>query len=126
MVLALLANYSGFLFCRLYRATPGAVLFGDIGFKAAGSMGRNLVYVTIYSLDAIQCVLLHLAATQSLRHIFPADGMPSIWQAGAAVVVIASVLVPVYLQDKSTLDVYFCIVNSLLGLSKSYYPIIYS
>ena len=71
-------------------------------------MGRNLVYVTIYSLDAIQCVLLHLAATQSLRHVFPADGMPTIWQAGAAVVVIASVLVQVYCQDESALDVKQC------------------
>ena len=95
VVLALLANYSGFLFCRLYRATPGAVLFGDIGFKAAGQLGRNLVYVTIYSLDATQCVLLHLAATQSLRHIFPADGMPPVWKAGALVVVIACSLVQV-------------------------------
>ena len=95
VVLALLANYSGFLFCRLFRATPGAVLFGDIGFKAAGSFGRNIVYATIYSLDATQCVILHLAATQSLRHIFPGEAMPSIWQAGAAVVVIACILVQV-------------------------------
>ena len=95
VVLALLANYSGFLFCRLFRATPGAVLFGDIGFKAAGSFGRNIVYATIYSLDATQCVILHLAATQSLRHIFPGDAMPSIWQAGAVVVVIACILVQV-------------------------------
>ena len=95
VVLALLANYSGFLFCRLYRSTPGAVLFGDIGYKAAGSLGRNLVYATIYSLDATQCVILHLAASQSLRHIFPGDWMPSLWQCGAAIVPIACIMVQV-------------------------------
>ena len=43
------------------------MLFGDIGYKAAGSFGRNIVYVIIYSLDATRCVILHLAASQSLR-----------------------------------------------------------
>ena len=71
------------------------VLFGDIGFKAAGSFGRNIVYVIIYSLDATRCVILHLAAAQSLRHIFPIDSRPPVWQCGAAVLVAASALVQV-------------------------------
>lgn len=72
-----------------------AVLFGDIGYAAAGSLGRNLVYAIIYSLDATRCVILHLAAAQSLRHIFPEDSMPPLWQCGAGVLVIAALLVQV-------------------------------
>ena len=30
--------------------------------------GRTLVYWTVYSLDATRCIILHLAATQSLQH----------------------------------------------------------
>ena len=30
--------------------------------------GRNLVYFVVYSLDATRCIILHLAATQSLQH----------------------------------------------------------
>jgi vesicular inhibitory amino acid transporter len=30
--------------------------------------GRLLVYWTVYSLDATRCIILHLAATQSLQH----------------------------------------------------------
>jgi vesicular inhibitory amino acid transporter len=30
--------------------------------------GRSLVYWTVYSLDATRCIILHLAATQSLQH----------------------------------------------------------
>ncbi len=41
-----------------------AVLLGDIGAAAAGRAGRVLVYLTIYSLDATRCAILHLAATQ--------------------------------------------------------------
>ena len=30
--------------------------------------GRSLVYFVVYSLDATRCIILHLAATQSLQH----------------------------------------------------------
>ncbi|MEW5297296.1 MAG: hypothetical protein WDW36_000513 [Sanguina aurantia] len=101
LALALLTVYSGFMFSRLYSAVPGTVLFGDIGHKAAGSLGRNVVYAVIYSLDATRCVILHLAASESLRHIFPEDasgsGMiggqrPPLWQCGLVVLVLALVL----------------------------------
>ena len=72
-----------------------SVLFGDIGFKAAGSFGRNIVYIIIYSLDATRCVILHLAASQSLRHIFPVESRPPVWQCGAIVLIGASLLVQV-------------------------------
>ncbi len=32
------------------------------------AQGRTLVYWTVYSLDATRCIILHLAATQSLQH----------------------------------------------------------
>ena len=72
-----------------------AVLFGDIGFKAAGNFGRNIVYIIIYSLDATRCVILHLAASQSLRHIFPEASRPPVWQCGAIVLIVASVFVQI-------------------------------
>ncbi|GAX75713.1 hypothetical protein CEUSTIGMA_g3156.t1 [Chlamydomonas eustigma] len=96
VVLAALAAYSGFLFSRLYRATPGAVLFGDIGFKAAGHLGRNIVYMVIYSLDATQCVIIHLAATQALRHTFPEESAPPLWKCGAAVWVVACIFAQIH------------------------------
>lgn len=77
------------------------MLFGDIGHKAAGALGRNVVYTVIYSLDATRCVILHLAASESLRHIFPEDasgsGMiggqrPPLWQCGLVVLGLALVL----------------------------------
>eukprot|EP00195_Chlamydomonas_chlamydogama_P017158 CAMPEP_0202897894 /NCGR_PEP_ID=MMETSP1392-20130828/6545_1 /ASSEMBLY_ACC=CAM_ASM_000868 /TAXON_ID=225041 /ORGANISM="Chlamydomonas chlamydogama, Strain SAG 11-48b" /LENGTH=530 /DNA_ID=CAMNT_0049583659 /DNA_START=191 /DNA_END=1783 /DNA_ORIENTATION=+ len=95
LLLALLTTYSGHMFTRLFVQTPGAVLFGDIGEAAAGSFGRSIVYAIIYTLDATRCVILHLAATQSLRHIFPADSMPPLWQCGLAVLVIACILVQI-------------------------------
>jgi vesicular inhibitory amino acid transporter len=67
-----------------------AVLFGDIGKKAAGARGRNLVYGIIYSLDATRCVILHLAATQSLQHALGASA-PPMWQCGLAVMVMAGI-----------------------------------
>ena len=93
---------------RTYAATPGAVLFSDVGAKAAGHFGRVIVSLIIYSLDATRCVILHLAATQSLRHIFPPgkEGEvgswdlfngppPPLWQCGAVVLVGAALLVQV-------------------------------
>jgi len=66
-----------------------AVLFGDIGKKAAGQRGRSLVYAIIYSLDATRCVILHLAATQSLQHAL-GDSAPPMWQCGLAVLIMAA------------------------------------
>ncbi|GAX75715.1 hypothetical protein CEUSTIGMA_g3158.t1 [Chlamydomonas eustigma] len=95
ITLATLTVYSGFLFSRLYATTPGAVLFGDIGYKAAGHFGRRIVYIIIYSLDATRCVILHLAAAQSLRHVFPEETRPPCWQCGLVVLVVASLIVQV-------------------------------
>jgi hypothetical protein len=72
-----------------------AVLFGDIGKKAAGARGRNLVYGIIYSLDATRCVILHLAATQSLQHALGASA-PPMWQCGLAVMVMAGIATQVW------------------------------
>lgn len=49
--------------------TPGAVLFSDVGRKAAGHMGHLIVSIIIYSLDATRCVILHLAAAQVLHPV---------------------------------------------------------
>jgi hypothetical protein len=67
-----------------------AVLFGDIGNKAAGKRGRTIVYAIIYSLDATRCVILHLAATQSMQHAL-AESAPPMWQCGLAVLVLAAI-----------------------------------
>lgn len=73
---------------------PHAVLLGDIGEKAAGRVGRSLVYATIYSLDATRCIILHLAATQSLFHALApsvGDAMP-MWRCSAVVAVVVLLL----------------------------------
>ncbi|GFH19466.1 Aa_trans domain-containing protein [Haematococcus lacustris] len=96
VVLAALTAYSGTLFTRLYQAVPSTVLFSDVGAAAAGRWGRGLVSLIIYSLDATRCVILHLAAAQSLRHVFPpGPDQPPLWQCGAAVLVLAGILVQV-------------------------------
>ncbi|KAG2491782.1 hypothetical protein HYH03_009942 [Edaphochlamys debaryana] len=92
VVLAILAGataYSGSLFTRLYAAVPRAVLLGDIGEAAVGHKGRALVYGTIYSLDATRCIILHLAATQSIYHaLAPSLETPlPLWQCSAVVAV---------------------------------------
>jgi vesicular inhibitory amino acid transporter len=70
------------------------VLFGDVGNKAAGPRGRSIVYAIIYSLDATRCVILHLAATQSLQHAL-GDAAPPMWQCGLVVMLLAGVSVQV-------------------------------
>ncbi|GLC36986.1 hypothetical protein PLESTB_000171200 [Pleodorina starrii] len=96
IILALSTAYSGTLFTRLYSAVPNAVLFGDIGASAAGRKGRALVYLTIYSLDATRCIILHLAATQSLFHavaplLGPQGALP-LWQCSVLVGVVVLLL----------------------------------
>eukprot|EP00878_Enallax_costatus_P017308 GHUV01018177.1.p1 GENE.GHUV01018177.1~~GHUV01018177.1.p1 ORF type:complete len:275 (+),score=23.84 GHUV01018177.1:278-1102(+) len=88
VVLGFMTSYSGSLFSRLYRSVPRAVIFGDVGQKAAGRKGRSIVYVIIYSLDATRCVILHLAATQSLQHALGSAAPPA-WQCGLAILVLA-------------------------------------
>ena len=51
--------------------------------------GRNLVYFVVYSLDATRCIILHLAATQSLQH---ASDRPDCLLCGLAVGAVAIVL----------------------------------
>ena len=81
--------YSGSLFARLFLAAPGTVLFGDIAEAAAGPRARALCYAIVYTLDGTRCVILHLAATQSLQHALGAAA-PPLWQCGLAVLVIAA------------------------------------
>lgn len=95
LLLGSLTAYSGYLFSRLYLLVPGTVIFGDIGFKAAGEFGRNSVFFIIYLLDGSRCVILHLAASQSLRHMFPREDSPPLWQCGLLVLVASLVLVQV-------------------------------
>lgn len=98
LTLCLATMYSGSLFTRLYQAVPKAVLFGDIGEAAAGRTGRSLVYGTIYSLDATRCIILHLAATQSLYHAVLPSLPPHLqqrlplWQCSAVVAVVVLLL----------------------------------
>jgi hypothetical protein len=68
-----------------------AVLLGDIGKAARGEIGRTLVYCVIYSLDATRCIILQLAATQSLHHALGAAA-PAMWQCGLVVVLLAGLL----------------------------------
>ena len=51
--------------------------------------GRNLVYFVVYSLDATRCIILHLAATQSLQH---ATDRPDCLLCGLAVGAVAIIL----------------------------------
>ena len=86
-VVAALTVYSATLFPRLVAAVPGAVLFGDVGEAAAGARGRSAVYAVIYTLDATRCIILHLAATQSLQHALGSPpGVPFWWLGGAVAV----------------------------------------
>ena len=52
--------------------------------------GRTLVYWTVYSLDATRCIILHLAATQSLQH---ANGYSAtcLWCAGTVALIALAV-----------------------------------
>jgi vesicular inhibitory amino acid transporter len=56
-------------------------------------LGSTLVSLIVYSLDATRCVILHLAATQSLLHMFPAANQPPLWVCGGVVLLLAAVLV---------------------------------
>ena len=44
----------------------------------------------VYTLDGTRCVILHLAATQSLEHAL-GDSAPPLWQCGLIVLLIAAV-----------------------------------
>ena len=74
-----------------------AVLLGDVGFEAAGKWGKGLVYGIIYTLDGTRCVILQLAATESLRHVFPEDSRPSLLLSAVIMGVCALALVQVRL-----------------------------
>lgn len=50
------------------------------------TQGRRLCYAVVYSLDATRCVILHLAAAQSLQRA--AGGTLGLWTAGGIVAVI--------------------------------------
>jgi hypothetical protein len=95
----LISRWCSHVFCLMLLCCAVlccAVLFGDIGRKAAGRRGRNIVYGIIYSLDATRCVILHLAATQSLQHAL-GDSSPPMWQCGLAVMVMAAIATQVRL-----------------------------
>jgi hypothetical protein len=49
------------------------------------------VHCVIYSLDATRCIILQLAATQSLHHALGAAA-PAMWQCGLVVVLLAGLL----------------------------------
>ena len=58
-------------------------------YMADRMQGRNLVYFVVYSLDATRCIILHLAATQSLQH---ASDRPDCLLCGLAVGAVAILL----------------------------------
>lgn len=86
-IVAALTTYSASLFPRLIAATEGAILFGDVGAAAYGSIGRGLVYAFVYGLDATRCVILHLAASQALQHATGSPAGVSLATLGAIVAV---------------------------------------
>ncbi len=59
-------------------------IFGDVGWHAAGAWGRNLVFVVTYIIDSTRCIVMHLAASQSLEHVFPERALP-LWACGLIV-----------------------------------------
>lgn len=50
------------------------------------TQGRRLCYDVVYSLDATRCVILHLAAAQSLQRA--PGGKLGLWTAGGIVAVV--------------------------------------
>ena len=110
LFLGSLTAYSGYLFSRLYLLVPGTVIFGDIGFAAAGEFGRNSVFAIVYLLDGSRCVILHLAAAQSLRHMFPREDMPPLWQCGLLVLIASLILVQV--RSLADLSIVFLVGTS--------------
>ena len=56
--------------------------------------GRYFVYGVVCTMDATRCIIVHLAATQSLQHTICNDNI-SLWYYGIVVGVIAIILVQV-------------------------------
>lgn len=71
------------------------------------------MYVIIFSLDATRCVILHLAATQSMQHAL-AEAAPPMWQCGLAVLVLAAIATQVRCTRSYTVVTRL----NLLGASK--------
>lgn len=65
--------------------TPYPALRPADGAACFAPQGRRVCYAAVYSLDATRCIILHLAATQSLMHA--SGGALGLWTAGAAVAV---------------------------------------
>jgi vesicular inhibitory amino acid transporter len=81
---------------------------GDIGQRAAGPAARAAVYAIVYALDATRCVILHLAATQSLRHALgPGAGGGGLGACGGAVLV--AVLALAQVRSLSRLSWFFAL-----------------
>ncbi|GBF97031.1 amino acid transporter [Raphidocelis subcapitata] len=121
--IALTTIYSGSLFTRLFLAAPGTVLFGDIAEAAAGPGARTLCYVIVYTLDATRCVILHLAATQSLEHAL-GDAAPPLWQCGLIVLALAAAAAQV--RALSELSDFFLLgtTSQLIGIAIVIYQLI--
>ena len=64
---------------------------------AGHGQGRSLVYWTVYTLDATRCVILQLAAMQSLQHAVNNEAVP-LYVYGAIVAVAAVLLAQVGAQ----------------------------
>ncbi|KIY96818.1 amino acid transporter [Monoraphidium neglectum] len=122
-VIAFTTAYSGSLFTKLFLATPGTVLFGDIAEAAGGPNARALCYAIVYTLDGTRCVILHLAATQSLEHAL-GDAAPPLWQCGLIVLVIAAVASQI--RALSELSGFFLLgtTSQLIGLGIVIYQLI--
>lgn len=54
------------------------------------TQGRRICYAAVYSLDATRCVILHLAAAQSLQKA--SGGALGLWAAGGIIAVIEACL----------------------------------
>jgi hypothetical protein len=71
------------------------------------------VYCVIYSLDATRCIILQLAATQSLHHALGAAA-PAMWQCGLVVLLLAGLLSQVRrLLTKLCLLTKFCLTAAV-------------
>ena len=88
-------------FCIL---TPQAGNFLELPFL----QGRTLVYWTVYSLDATRCIILHLAATQSLQHAAGYSSSCTLCAGIVAVIALAVSQVPSPALPAARTDSFYC------------------
>lgn len=61
--------YSGVLYQRLCVKLPRAVVFDQIGEAAFGTLGKALVFSTVYLTILAEPVIFHLTCMESLKQV---------------------------------------------------------